>query len=149
VRYDSHGSSFLDSAWYAQLQKDTNVKVNWDVRWNADFTEQKALMFASGAIQANARDFITIEPPAAPNGTRYALWMGEMVRQQEFMITTKCKNPEVVARWADQFYTTDATIQNTWGAFGETTRKVLQSSLQGKQTVQRRSVLSCLMRLLS
>jgi putative aldouronate transport system substrate-binding protein len=340
VRYGSHGSSFLDNAWYAQLQKDTNIKVNWDVRWNADFTEQKALMFASGdipeaifgsagftyndivnnleyflplenlidqympnlkkimaehpdvkqaityldghiyslpkkipgrpvsntghfinkvwldklglqipqtveelyqvmkafktqdangngiadeiplfltagdatafnfgltqmhgamaewqvdpatkkirympvteefhqglqwasrlyaegllnpeyftmtgdqaaakgavtdpqvfgfmldwtpdaTIQGNSKDFIVIEPPAAPDGKRYAEWLGESIRQQEFMITTKCKNPEVVARWADQFYTPDATIQNTWGAFGETTRKEADGS---------------------
>jgi putative aldouronate transport system substrate-binding protein len=74
-------------------------------------------------IGQNSKDFIAIPPPAAPNGTRYAAPLNEGVRGVEFMITTKCKNPEVVARWVDQFYTPDATFQKTFGAFGDTTRK--------------------------
>jgi putative aldouronate transport system substrate-binding protein len=78
---------------------------------------------ADATIGQNSKDFIAIPPPAAPNGKRYVGPLNEGIRPNNFMITTKCKNPEVVARWVDQFYTTDATFQKTFGAFGDTTAK--------------------------
>jgi putative aldouronate transport system substrate-binding protein len=83
---------------------------------------------ADATIGQNSKDFIAIPPPAAPNGTRYAAPLNEGVRGVDFMITTKCKNPEIVARWVDQFYTPDATFQKTFGAFGDTTRKEADGS---------------------
>jgi putative aldouronate transport system substrate-binding protein len=49
--------------------------------------------------------------------------MDQNIRRNEFAITIKCEYPEVMARWADQFYTPDATVQNYWGSFGECTRR--------------------------
>ncbi|MDR1445020.1 MAG: hypothetical protein LBI94_09105, partial [Treponema sp.] len=83
---------------------------------------------ADATIGGNSKDFIAIPPPAAPNGTRYVGPLNEGIRPIEFMITTKCRNPEIVARWADQFYTPDATFQKTFGAFGDTTRKEADGS---------------------
>jgi putative aldouronate transport system substrate-binding protein len=83
---------------------------------------------ADATIGANSKDFIAIPPPAAPNGKRYVGPLNEGIRPIELMITTKCKNPEVVARWVDQFYTPDATFQKTFGAFGDTTRKEADGS---------------------
>ncbi|MDR2499669.1 MAG: extracellular solute-binding protein [Treponema sp.] len=83
---------------------------------------------ADGDIQGNAKDFMAIEPPAAPSGKRYVKPLNEGIRPIEMMITAKCPHPEVIARWADQFYTPDAAVQNTFGAFGETTRKEADGS---------------------
>jgi putative aldouronate transport system substrate-binding protein len=83
---------------------------------------------ADATIGGNSKDFIAIPPPAAPDGKRYVSPLNEGIRPAEFMITTKCKNPEVVARWVDQFYTPDATFQKTFGAFGDTTRKEADGS---------------------
>jgi putative aldouronate transport system substrate-binding protein len=78
---------------------------------------------ADATIGQNSKDFVAIPPPAAPDGRRYGVPLNEGIRPMEFMITTKCKNPEIVARWVDQFYTPDATFQKTFGPFGVTTRK--------------------------
>jgi len=34
------------------------------------------------------------------------------------MITTSCENPAALLKWADQFYTDDASIQTFYGSFG-------------------------------
>ena len=38
-------------------------------------------------------------------------------------ITKTCKHPEIAARWVDQFYTNEASIQNFWGAIGTVIKK--------------------------
>jgi putative aldouronate transport system substrate-binding protein len=83
---------------------------------------------ADATIGQNSKDFVAMPPVQAPDGTRYAGALNEGIRPIEFMITTKCKNPEIVARWVDQFYTPDATFQKTFGAFGDTTRKEADGS---------------------
>lgn len=40
------------------------------------------------------------------------------IQRNEALITAGCKTPEVAARWLDQFYTGEASIQNFWGAEG-------------------------------
>lgn len=40
------------------------------------------------------------------------------IMRNEAEITASCKNPDVAARWLDQFYTGEASIQNFWGAIG-------------------------------
>ncbi|MDR2136430.1 MAG: extracellular solute-binding protein [Treponema sp.] len=78
---------------------------------------------ADATIGQNSKDFVAMPPVQAPDGKRYAAPLNEGIRPLEFMITAKCKNPEVVARWVDQFYTPDATFQKTFGPFNVTTRK--------------------------
>jgi putative aldouronate transport system substrate-binding protein len=108
----------MPSDQFYALGSDTSVqRFGFITDWVADAT-----------IGANSRDFIAIPPPAAPNGKRYVGPLNEGIRPIELMITTKCKNPEVVARWVDQFYTPDATFQKTFGAFGDTTRKEADGS---------------------
>lgn len=46
-----------------------------------------------------------------PNG------VSSIVRN-EVLITKFCKYPEVAARWIDEFYTGEASIQNFWGGIG-------------------------------
>ena len=40
------------------------------------------------------------------------------IMRNEVLITKFCKNPEVAARWIDEFYTGEASIQNFWGGIG-------------------------------
>jgi len=40
------------------------------------------------------------------------------IMRNEVLITKYCKNPEVAARWLDEFYTGEASIQNFWGGIG-------------------------------
>jgi putative aldouronate transport system substrate-binding protein len=98
--------------WYAKLQNRDICLVGYIAAWTPD-----------AELQANGKYFTTIAPPAGPSGRRYSTIMDSNIRRNELAITIKCEYPEVVARWADQFYTPDATIQNYWGAFGENTRK--------------------------
>lgn len=40
------------------------------------------------------------------------------IMRNEVLITKFCKYPEVAARWLDEFYTGEASIQNFWGGIG-------------------------------
>ena len=67
----------------------------------------------------------TIAPIAGPDGERYQEGDpdGLSFRRNEVLITTFNKYPEVTARWIDQFYTGEASIQNFWGAIGTSIEK--------------------------
>ncbi|WP_150265986.1 extracellular solute-binding protein [Paenibacillus tepidiphilus] len=69
--------------------------------------------------------YVTIPPVAGPDGNRYTIGnpIGMSLNRNEMLITASCKNPEVAARWADQFYTDEASIQNFWGAIGTVIQK--------------------------
>ena len=67
-------------------------------------------------------EYAVIAPLAGPDGERYQ--QGDVngmysIKSNQLSITTVCKYPEVVCRWADQFYTGEASIQNFWGGLGE------------------------------
>jgi putative aldouronate transport system substrate-binding protein len=68
-----------------------------------------------------SNEYVAIATPAGPDGKRYAqgdpngVWA---ISGNEMAITTFCKYPEAAARWADQLYANEATIQNFWGAIG-------------------------------
>jgi putative aldouronate transport system substrate-binding protein len=67
----------------------------------------------------------TIVPITGPDGNKYQIGdpNGLSFRRNEVLITTANKHPEVTARWADQFYTGEASIQNFWGAIGTSIEK--------------------------
>ncbi len=69
--------------------------------------------------------YVTIPPLAGPDGKRYqsGIPVGMSLYRNELLITASCKQPEIAARWADQFYTNEAGIQNFWGAIGTVIQK--------------------------
>ncbi|MEK3670123.1 extracellular solute-binding protein [Paenibacillus sp. FSL R10-2771] len=69
--------------------------------------------------------YVTIPPVAGPDGNRYTIGnpIGMSLNRNELLITSSCKTPEIAARWADQFYTNEASIQNFWGAIGTVIQK--------------------------
>ncbi|MBQ8162401.1 MAG: extracellular solute-binding protein [Clostridia bacterium] len=71
-------------------------------------------------------EYAVIAPLAGPDGEKYQ--QGDLngmysIKSNQLSITTVCKCPEVVLRWADQFYTGEASIQNFWGGLGEVTSR--------------------------
>lgn len=71
-------------------------------------------------------EYIAIAPIAGPDGKRYAGGDADgvfSVSRNEVEITRFCEYPEVAARWVDQFYTGEASIQNFWGAVGTVIQK--------------------------
>jgi len=69
--------------------------------------------------------YAVIAPIKGPDGKGYQLGEpdGLSFRRNEVLITTFNKYPEVTARWIDQFYTGEASIQNFWGAIGTSIEK--------------------------
>lgn len=67
-----------------------------------------------------ADEYETIRPIAGPDGKRYAPGNknGLSFNRNEFAVTRFCEYPEVAVRWADEFYTNEASIQNFWGSIG-------------------------------
>lgn len=78
-------------------------------------------------------EYVTIPSIAGPDGKRYMTGdpMGLSFRRNELLISTSSKYPEIAARWADQFYTNEASIQNFWGAIGT----VIQKNNDGTYTL--------------
>ncbi|WP_223829576.1 extracellular solute-binding protein [Paenibacillus arenilitoris] len=70
-------------------------------------------------------EYATIPPIAGLDGKRYQTGdpVGLSLRRNELLITTSSEHPEIAARWADQFYTNEASIQNFWGAIGTVIEK--------------------------
>lgn len=68
-----------------------------------------------------SNQYIAIPPIAGPDGSRYAGGDPDgvfSIMRNEALITSFCSYPEVAARWLDEFYTSEASIQNFWGAIG-------------------------------
>ena len=60
--------------------------------------------------------YVPIEPLKGPNGAQK--WMerpGGLRTNGTFAITTACKNPEILVRWADGMYETDTATQAYYG----------------------------------
>ena len=57
VRYRFHGAGNVYNNFYSQMERNTNVFVNWETRWySADFNEQRALT----GVRRHARGYLGI-----------------------------------------------------------------------------------------
>ncbi|WP_337103086.1 extracellular solute-binding protein [Paenibacillus sp. YIM B09110] len=72
-----------------------------------------------------SKQYETIAPITGPDGNKYQVGdpNGLSFRRNEVLITASNEHPEIAARWADQFYTGEASIQNFWGAIGTSIQK--------------------------
>ncbi len=66
-------------------------------------------------------EYVAIQPIKGLDGKCYAA--GDVngisgISRNEVLISASCQHPEVAARWLDQFYTGEASIQNFWGGIG-------------------------------
>ncbi len=71
-------------------------------------------------------EYEAIPPIKGPDGKAYTEGDPDgvySITRNEAIITTACKNPEAAARWLDEFYTGEASIQNFWGPIGEVIEK--------------------------
>ena len=65
--------------------------------------------------------YVAIPPIAGPDGRRFAGGDPDGVfgiTRNEALITVFCYHPGAAARWLDEFFTSEASIQNFWGAIG-------------------------------
>ncbi|GHU15486.1 ABC transporter substrate-binding protein [Spirochaetia bacterium] len=65
--------------------------------------------------------YIVIPPIKGPDGKAYAFGDSNgvhSVQRNEVLISKTCKDPAAAARWIDNFYDSEASIQNFWGAIG-------------------------------
>lgn len=65
--------------------------------------------------------YIAIAPIADMEGNAYSSGDPDgifAIMNNEAHITTQCENVEIAAKWLDEFYTSEASIQNFWGAIG-------------------------------
>jgi putative aldouronate transport system substrate-binding protein len=67
--------------------------------------------------------YVPMPPVAGPDGTR--IWGNaiEGILPNLFVISNKCKSPEILARYVDELYSEDESVQECWGAFGEWVEK--------------------------
>lgn len=91
-----------------RMNKDTAL-VGVAAGWTADAT-----------FGLHAEEYVALPPLKGPDGQRYVISDPDHYNygRNEFMITTSCENPAALLKWADQFYTDDASIQTFYGSFG-------------------------------
>ncbi|WP_179393984.1 sugar ABC transporter substrate-binding protein [Lacticaseibacillus absianus] len=81
---------------------------------------------ADAIFGANAKQYVALPPLKGPDGKRYVNsdpdhWN---YSRNELMVTTHAKNVDKLMKWADKYYTNDATIQTYYGSFGVGTKKL-------------------------
>ncbi|OPJ61176.1 extracellular solute-binding protein [Clostridium oryzae] len=104
-----------DTMYNGKCQDPKGARVGFTYQWTPD------AVFGKWSDQYEA-----IAPIKGPDGKQYA--PGDpngvySIQRNEAEITSSCKHPEVAARWLDQFYTGEASIQNFWGAIGTVINK--------------------------
>lgn len=102
-----------DSMRDAKLMNETPI-VGAAPGWTADST-----------FGANADQYIALPALEGPDGTAYVTSDPEHwnYSRYEFLVTTACKDVDSILKWADSFYTDDASIQNYYGAFDKAVAK--------------------------
>lgn len=96
----------------SKRQNDGDALVGVSVGWTPD------ALFAH-----HADEYVAMSPLAGPDGERHVHMDSEIYSRNELVITQAADNPEAILRWADQFYTDDASIQTFYGSFGIATEK--------------------------
>ncbi|PKG24718.1 type 2 periplasmic-binding domain-containing protein [Niallia nealsonii] len=66
----------------------------------------------------NSVEYTQLPALEGPDGQRYVMTDAPVYARNEFMITTKAKDPAKLLKWADKFYTEDASIQTFYGSYG-------------------------------
>lgn len=68
----------------------------------------------------NGSEYTALPALEGPDGQRYIASDPEHwnYSRNEFLITSKCSDPESLLKWIDKFYTEDASIQTYYGSFG-------------------------------
>lgn len=101
--YFSQDGSMLDG----KTQAEGGALVGIAFGWTAD-----------ASVGANADDFVIVEALEGPDGSRYVESDPTFLNygRNELLITTKCENPEILLKWADDFYTDEASLQTYYGS---------------------------------
>lgn len=74
---------------------------------------------------ANADQYVALPALKGPDGKQYVTSDPEHWNDSryEFLVTKDCKDPDTLLKWADTFYTDDASIQNFYGPFDKAVKK--------------------------
>ncbi|GAA2101948.1 extracellular solute-binding protein [Microlunatus panaciterrae] len=77
------------------------------------------------------RDYIAVPPLKGPNGVQYAGWDHYGYQSQSLLITSACKNPELLVQWGDYQMELEAIM----GAYGGTKDKNWEWAQQGDKGI--------------
>lgn len=103
-----------DSMVTAKTQATTGAQVGIVYAWTAD-----------AQVGVNAKDFTLVPAIAGPDGERYVDYDPTFLdmANRELVITNQCKNPELLLKWADQFYTDEVSLQTYYGSIPDQIKK--------------------------
>lgn len=76
---------------------------------------------ADAQVGVNAKDYVVVPAIAGPDGKRYAEHDPEFLDESrnELLVTTKCSDPAKLLKWADEFYTDEASLQTFYGSISD------------------------------
>lgn len=76
---------------------------------------------ADAQVGVNAKDYVPVTALAGPDGNRYAEHNPEAVdvSRNELIITTSCEDPATLLKWADEYYTDEASLQTYYGSISD------------------------------
>lgn len=76
---------------------------------------------ADAQVGVNAKDYAVVPAIAGPDGKRYAEHNPEFldVSRNELLITTQCKDPATLLKWADAYYNDEVSLQTFYGSVSD------------------------------
>ncbi len=66
----------------------------------------------NGAVSGRIKDYISVPPLKGPNGFRQSVSSGTDYSTAQFLISNKCKYPELAIKWVDWFYNEENRIKS-------------------------------------
>ncbi|MCL2243944.1 MAG: extracellular solute-binding protein [Treponema sp.] len=125
------GVRWLRTLWQEGLIDPESFTQNWSMVTGKRMNAAAPLVGAHFAWTPDSdfgqwsSQYVAIPPLVGPDGGRYVSGDPDgifAIARNQALITTFCQYPEAAARWLDEFYTNEASIQNFWGAIGTVIR---------------------------
>jgi len=107
-----------ETSFSATMEQAKAITGSGDVLQLGAFIDQGPVQFFDMAGERH-KDFICIDVLKGPKGQQNAMYdKSGNVRTGALVVTNQCKNPEVVLRWTDYFYTQEGILKMRFGEEG-------------------------------
>ena len=117
--HDLYERGALDPEHFTQNADTVRAKIQ-----NTEAGPKTGIIFgwtADSELLGNASHYVVVPAIAGPDGNRYVESDPTYLNygKNELVVTKNCKDVEKLMRWADEFYTDEASLQTYYGSIGD------------------------------
>jgi putative aldouronate transport system substrate-binding protein len=125
-----YAEGLIDREVFTQTEQALIAKKNLDPMTVGSFNAWYDYRYVNK--EDHPKDYEVLMPLKGPRGDQNWLYSYSPVNRDSFMITNKAKNPEILLRWADQFYRDFETAFNCMFGLGPDENKAWSYDEQGR-----------------